>query len=112
MVVQSSVTIAAGATTDVLVNNINAVVDPNSRGALVKFAYTSSAVGLTAAGWIGQRNVIEEGGVSTQNRMPIDPDDTVDRNLPARPNERIRLLVTNTTGGGLSFYYRVNVDEV
>lgn len=112
MVFQNSVSIAAGASTDVLVNAINAVIDPASRGALVKFAYTGSAAGLTAQAFIGQRPVIEEGDVSTQNRMPLDPDDVVDRNLPARPNERIRLIVTNTTGGALVFFFRVTADEV
>lgn len=111
-VIQSSASIGAGATVDVLANFINALIDPASRGALVRFAYTGSATGLEGEGWIGQRNVIERGGVSTQNRMPIEPDDVVERNLPARPNERARLYATNTTGGALTIFFRLTVEEL
>ena len=112
MVIQDSAAVAAGATSDVLANFINALVDPASRGALVKFSYTASATGLDAEGWIGQRNVIERGLCSTANRMPLEPDDVVDRQLPARPNERIRLNAINTTGGALTIFFRVTVDEL
>jgi hypothetical protein len=112
MVIQDSVAIAAGVTTDVLQNFINAVIDPAARGAVVRFAYDASATGMDAEGWIGQRNVIERGLASITNRIPIEPDDVVDRNLPARPNERIRLFGINTTGGALNFFFRVTVDEL
>lgn len=112
MVIQDQASVAAGATTDVLANFINALVDPSSRGALVRFAYTASAAGMDAEGWIGQRNVIERGQTSIANRIPLDPDDIVDKNLPARPNERIRLNCINTTGGPLTIFFRVTVDEL
>lgn len=112
MVFQDSVAIAAGATTEVLANAINALIDPNSRGALVRFAVTASATGMDIEGWIGQRNVIERGLCSLTNRIPIEPDDVVDRNLPGRPNERIRLYGINTTGGALTLFWRITVDEL
>lgn len=112
MVIQDEVSVAAGATVDVLANYINAVIDPASRGAIVRFAFTASATGMDAEGWIGQRNVIERGQTSIANRTPLEPDDVVDRNLPARPNERIRLNAINTTAGALTLFYRVTVDEL
>lgn len=112
MVIQDSVSVAAGATVDVLSGFINNTIDPAARGAVVRFAYTASATGMDAEGWIGQRNVIERGLTSIANRMPLEPDDTVDRNLPARPNEQLRLNAINTTAGALTLFFRVTVDEL
>ena len=107
---QNSVSIAAGVTSDVLSGALNSIVPPNVRGASVRYSYTGSATGLTAEGWVGTRNVIESGAVSTQNRIPIIPDDIVEQQIPAWPNERLQLKVTNTTAGALTFFYRVTVD--
>lgn len=112
MLIQDSVSVPANITLDVLDNFINALIDPSVPGALVRFAYTASVTGMDCEGWIGQRNVIERGLASIQNRMPLEPDDTVDRNLPGRPNERIRLNAINTTGGAIVLFFRVTVDEL
>lgn len=111
-VVQGQTSVGAGVTTDVLQDAINALIDPASRGAAVRFAFTTSAAGMLAEGWIGQRNVIERGQCSIQNRIPLEPDDVVERNLPARPNERIRLYMNNTTGGALTAFYRITIEEL
>lgn len=112
LVIQDQVVVAANTTTDVLANYINALVDPAIRGALIKFLYTTSATGLEAEAWVGQRNVIERGQTSIANRTPLDPDDLVNSNVPGRPNERIRLNAINTTGGALTIFYRVEVNEL
>jgi hypothetical protein len=111
--IQSSISIADGTVnSDVLSSYINATIPPNARGALVRFAYTGSAAGLTSSAWVGVRNPVEVGGVSAQNRIPIEPDDVVERNIPALPNERIRLYVSNASGGALTFFFRVTIDEI
>lgn len=109
-VLQNSESIAAGATVDVLEGQIASTIPVNARAAAVRFAFTGSAVGLEAEAWVGGDNVIERGGVSTQNRMPIEPDDVVDRNIPAVANQQLRLKITNTTGGALTIFYRVTAD--
>jgi hypothetical protein len=111
-VIQDSQSVPANSTVELLANYINALVDPASRGAIIRFAYTASATGMDAEGWVGQRNPIERGGVSTQNRVPIEPDDIVEKQIPARPNERIRLYGINTTGGALTMFYRITVEEL
>lgn len=111
-VMQGSASIAANSNSDVLENKINAIIDPSIRGAIVRFACTGSATGLEAEGWVGQRNPLERSGVSTQNRIPLDPDDIVAMNIAGRPNERIRFKAFNTTAGALTFFYRVTVDEL
>jgi len=111
--IQDSVAIAANTTTDVLANYINAVVDPSARrGAVVRFLFTASATGMDCEGWVGQRNVIERGQNSIANRMPLAPDDVVAANIPALPNERIRLYGINTTGGALTLFFRVEITEL
>lgn len=112
LVIQDSVSIAANAATEVLANFRNAVVDPASRGAVIRISYTASAIGLEADAFVGQRSVIEQGIVSIQNRIPLIPDDVVASNIPGRPNERVTLTATNTTGGALVFFFRLEVEEV
>lgn len=112
MVVQDSVSVAANTRVDVLAGFINSIIPPTSRGAVCRFSYDAAATGIDAEAWIGTRNVIENGLMSITNRIPQEPDDVVDRNLPAWPNEQLRLFANNTTGAAVIVFFRVTIDEV
>jgi len=113
LVVQDSVSIAANArNADVLSGLRNALIEPSVGGAIVTIYFTGSATGLVADCFVGQRNAIERSLVSITNRIPLVPDDMVAGNVPGLPNERITMPVENTTGGALTFFFRIEVEEL
>jgi len=113
LIIQDSIVIAANTTNDdVLSGKRNQLIDPSTGGAICSFYITGSATGLEAEAWVGQRNPMERSAINTQNRMPVVPDDLMVNNVAGLPNEVIRIPVTNTTGGGLTFFYRVEVEEI
>lgn len=71
----------------------------------------------SAAGLVGELNV---GGVSVsgpltcnvQNRVPVVPDDLLVTDWEALPNSLIQVSITNTTGGALTAYWKVELQEV
>jgi len=113
LVIQDSVSVAANARNDdVLSGKRNALVDGTSGGAICAIYNTASATGLVAECFVGKRNAIERSACSTQNRFPLVPDDLVAGNVPGLPNERVTMPVENTTAGALTYFYRVEVEEL
>lgn len=71
----------------------------------------------SAAGLVGELNV---GGASVSgpvtcnasNRVPVIPDDLLVTDWEAVPNALIQVSITNTTGGALTAYWKVELQEV
>jgi len=113
LVVQDSVSIAANTrNNDVLSGFRNALIDPQIGGAIVAIYFTASATGLVAESFVGQRNAVERSQCSLQNRFPLVPDDLVAGNIASLPNERITMPVENVTGGALTFFFRIEIEEL
>jgi len=112
--VTDSISIAANATNDNVVSGkrVNDVPPTAPNGAMISLYETGSATGLRSELWIGERNPKEDGLVNVQNRVPVVPDDIVVANEGGIPNERIRLRVQNTTGGALTYFYRLDCEII
>jgi len=70
---------------------------------------TGSAVGLEVSFFAAERRELQSAPVSTQNRIPIDPDDKVLTGVVAQPVEELGLQCVNTTGGALTLFYRIDI---
>lgn len=114
LVVNDSVSVAANTrVADVLSGYRNAQIDASARrGAGIAIYLCGSATGLFCEAFVGQRNALERSLVNAQNRVPVIPDDIMVDRVPGLPNERIRLSVENTTGGALTLFYRIVVEEL
>lgn len=77
----------------------------------VSFGIVSSATGIVATVQSGADVLMEESPISTANRFPIWPDD-FDLVDVAAAGERLVVKLRNTTGGALTYFVTVKVDEV
>lgn len=82
-----------------------------ARGALIDLAVTGSAAGLEVQFSVGDRVAVERSAAGTGNRRPLIPDDILAGDVEAYPGELVQLEVTNTTGGALTFFYTVSIEE-
>lgn len=113
ILLQSSVSVAANTTNaNVLSGFRSSVVPLTSGGAVIAVYFTGSAAGLVASAFVGTRNVIESTSVGTENRFPLVPDDVKATGIPGLPNEQITLSAQNTTAGALTFFFRIEIEEI
>jgi hypothetical protein len=101
---QDSISIAANAVTaNVLAGQLYEFVP---KGTLVTLSCCGSATGLRTT-LICNIPVVNDQAINLQNRFPIIPDDIV---FSGRVNScRLVLTSRNTTGGALTFFWRVDV---
>lgn len=105
-VIQSSVSVAANATNDNVLQGSQFEFLPYD--AFLEFGVVGSATGLVADIYSGQDTIAEGMALSTQNRFPVYPDD-YPLNDVAAAGERIKIRIRNTTAGSLTCFYSVRL---
>lgn len=70
-----------------------------------------SAAGLTAELNVGGVSVTPPTVVNTQNRLPVVPDDILVSEWECMNGQLLQVTVVNTTGGALTFFWRVDIEE-
>jgi len=109
VVMQKKVSVAANTTvTNILADEKYVRAPGDARGLCMN---TGSADGLQAALNVGGAAVSDLVDVGSQNRIPIVPDDDLISGWHAPAGQLIQLQVTNTTGGALDYFYRVELDD-
>jgi len=105
MTMQDSVSVAAnGVSANVLSGQLYEFV-PN--GAAIQLAATGSATGLRCT-LIANIPVVNDQAIGLQNRFPLIPDDVM---FAGRVRScRLVLTARNTTGGALTFFWRIDVN--
>jgi len=73
---------------------------------------TGSALGLTAELNLGGVSVTPPTKVNAQNRLPVVPDDILVQGWEAPNGKLVQLTVVNTTAGALTFFWRIDLEEV
>jgi len=71
-----------------------------------------SALGLTAELNVGGRSVSPATDVNAQNRLPVVPDDLLFAEWIAYPGEQIQITVANPTAGNLTFFWKIELEEL
>lgn len=71
-----------------------------------------SAAGLQAELNVGGVSITPPIVCNTQNRSPVVPDDILISDWEALPNSLLQLSVTNTTGGALTSFWRIDLQQV
>ena len=71
-----------------------------------------SAAGLTAELNVGGVSVTPPVTVNVQNRAPVVPDDVLINGFEAPQGALLQLTVVNTTGGALTAFFRMDLQEV
>lgn len=107
---QNSVSVAAN-TTNANVLSAERFSRCPYQAALGGLYVTGSATGLTAELNVGGRSVTPATGVNVQNRFPVVPDDSLIEEWEAYNGELIQLTAVNTTGGALTFFWRIELVE-
>lgn len=79
--------------------------------AIVGFLATGSAAGLRHTLSVGGALILDRGVVNANNRVPIEPDDTVLSAGEGNQGQLMFLAVTNTTAGPLTYRARVVLQE-
>lgn len=108
---QDSVSVAANST------NSNVVSGSRYERCPFNFAVgmlmcTGSALGLQAELNIGGVSVTPPTKVNAQNRLPVVPDDTLTQSWEVTNGQLIQLTAINTTAGSLTFFWRIDLEEV
>lgn len=103
---QDSVSVAANSvSTNVLAGQLYEFVPT---GTLITLSVTGSATGLRCT-LIANIPVLNDQAINLQNRFPIIPDDVI---YSGRVRScRLVLTARNTTGGALTFFWRVDVSR-
>lgn len=105
---QNSVSVAANSTNSNVLSGQRYERPPfNAYGTLYA---CGSALGLTNEINVGGRSVTPPMGVNAQNRFPVVPDDMNVDGWEAVRDQLIQLTVVNTTGGALTFFWRVELE--
>jgi hypothetical protein len=73
---------------------------------------TGEAAGLQLSFFVGSRNPIETSVVNALNRIPIVPDDLIATDMFGTGNDQLQLQATNTTGGALFLFFRLEVEQM
>jgi hypothetical protein len=71
-----------------------------------------SNAGLLAELNVGGRSVTPPTTVNAQNRLPVVPDDLLSDDWLANPGDLIQIRVQNTTGGNLTFNWKMQLTEM
>ena len=108
-VIQNSVSIAANATNDNVIQGSQFEFLPFN--AFLEFGLVASAAGLVADVYTGQDTIAESYALNTQNRFPVYPDD-FNLNDVAAGGERVKVRIRNTTGGALTAFYAIRITPV
>jgi len=72
---------------------------------------TGSAAGMICELNVGGTSVTAPLEVNANNRMPIVPDDVLSTGWEVVENKLIQLTATNTTGGSLTLFWRIDLEE-
>ena len=75
---------------------------------IINIGIAASAVGLHATVVIGTEVVVDDQEVSSINRMPQIPEDTLAEG-GAFPGDRITVRLRNSTGGAITGFTKINV---
>jgi len=110
--IKNSVVVAAGASNNnVLAGSAFEFVREASQ---VAIGLLASATGLLAGVSSGSDVLMEDGSlvdiVRTANQGPIYPDDFILTDV-AMPMDRLRIAVRNPTGGAITLFFAVKVDQ-
>jgi hypothetical protein len=108
--VQLAVSVAANTTTENVLSGNRYERSPYqiAKGDLY---CTGSAAGLQAELNVGGRSVTPPTTVNAQNRLPVVPDDLLTEDWLAYAGELIQVRVQNTTGGALTFNFKMELEE-
>lgn len=79
--------------------------------ALLRLMDTGSATGLRRSLNVSGTQVLDRGLVSSQNRVPVDPDDNVVTGVEAMQGQQVFAPVENTTAGALTYRARLWIEE-
>jgi len=115
LIVTDQISIAANTTDqNVLQTNGNRVRTVPQDWAVARLTYFSSgsAAGLEESLFAGSQNPLENSRVSATNQIPVVPDDMTVTDILVKGGEQIQLTVANTTGGALTHFYRVELEDV
>lgn len=103
------VSIAANSTNDNVFNGKQYQTIPFN--AMLTLLDTGSAAGLKRSLSVGGTSVLDGGFVSITNRKPLEPDDTVIKNVEAYAGMQVFTPVQNTTAGALTFRGTLLIEE-
>ena len=107
---QDSVSVGANSTVSNVVSGQR--YDRSPFDAIGNLYCTGSAVGCTAELNIGGVSVTPPTKVGSQARYPVVPDDILVQGWEAPNGKLIQITVVNTTGAAITFYWRVDLEEV
>jgi len=109
VIMQGQTTVAANST----VNNVltGQKYERSPVPALGVLFANGSAAGLQAELNVNGRSVTDQIQINTQNRLPVVPDDMAVDEWEAPEGALIQLKVSNTTGGALTFFWRIELQE-
>jgi len=79
--------------------------------ATLRFGLNGSAAGLIADVYSGQDVLAESMALNSLNRVPVNPDDFLLSDVAAG-GERVKVRVRNPTGGALTVFYAVMIDQM
>lgn len=80
--------------------------------ALGSLYVNGSAAGLRAELNVGGTSITPPVVCNTQNRSPVVPDDVLIDQWEVLPNSLLQLTISNTTGGALTAFWRIDLQEV
>lgn len=107
---QGQTSVAANSTTDNVLTGQRYERAPwPALGALY---VNGSAAGLRAELNVGGQSITPPVVCNTQNRSPVVPDDVLIDQWEVMPNALLQLTISNTTGGALTAFWRVDLQEV
>lgn len=110
-IMQDSVAVGAGATNSNVLSGKQLRRIPLDTAAVIRVFDDGSATGLTRSFSVNNVNEVEEGLVGATNRIPQKEDQVAD-NVVAGPGAELQLKVSNPTAGALTYFYRVEIDEI
>lgn len=108
-VIQGSVSVAANSTHDNVLSGSQYEFLPYD--AVLEFGLAASATGMNADVFSGQDVLAESMLLSSQNRVPLYPDDFT-LNDVAAAGERMKVRLRNTTGGALTGFWSIRITPV
>lgn len=110
VMMQSSISVGAGLTNNNVVNGQRYERAPFD--AIGTLYAAGSAAGLTAEVNIGGRSITPPVTVNAQNRVPVIPDDLTVEGFECPKGDLVQLTVVNTTGGALTFFWKIELEYV
>ena len=109
-VVQRIVSVAAAAVDTVIYDGSRYERPPVD--CILDVLETSSAAGLSAQVYVEQDNIAPPGAVKNANRVPQVPQDISVEDVEVPQDKLIQVLVSNSTGGALSYFGRLELEEL